>query len=245
MRSGSRRSPGDSRRPCRPGNWTGSPNVWDQYEALSRRSLGIGVIGLEQALAQQTGMLGDRVIANYRTALPSVRETQWRLAREALARAVSAAPSCATQSLAPVLRWTPAPDRRRGPQGAREDRRGAAGVHRRRHRVSRSRRAQAELAGPVSRTRSNVHLRAGGRRSRRRRARRRRSVSDIRPAIGRPRSLRTAIVPGPTRWRGRLERSPASRRNRNTSRGPRRRTGRRSTSTRKSSASPTSPARCG
>jgi Flp pilus assembly protein TadD len=38
-------------------------------------------------------MLGDRVIANYRTALPSVRETQWRLAREALARAVSAAPS--------------------------------------------------------------------------------------------------------------------------------------------------------
>ena len=71
----------------------GLGKVWDEYDALSRRSLGIGVIGLEQALAQQTGMLGDRVIANYRTALPSVRETQWRAAREALARAVSVVPS--------------------------------------------------------------------------------------------------------------------------------------------------------
>jgi tetratricopeptide (TPR) repeat protein len=68
--------------------------IWDQYETLSRRSLKIGVISLEQALAQHTGMLADRVIANYRNAaLPSVRETQWRLAREALARAVSAVPS--------------------------------------------------------------------------------------------------------------------------------------------------------
>jgi eukaryotic-like serine/threonine-protein kinase len=66
---------------------------WNQYEALSRRSLGIGVVGLEQALAQQTSVLGDRVIANYRTALPSVRETQWRLAREAFAHAVGAVPS--------------------------------------------------------------------------------------------------------------------------------------------------------
>jgi tetratricopeptide (TPR) repeat protein len=66
---------------------------WNQYDALSSRSLGFGVVGLGQALAQQTGVLGDRVIANYRTALPSVRETQWRLAREALAHAVSAVPS--------------------------------------------------------------------------------------------------------------------------------------------------------
>ena len=71
----------------------GLAEVWDQYEALSRRSLKIGVIGLEQALSRQTGMLGDRVIANYRTALPSVRETQWKLARQALAHAVSATPS--------------------------------------------------------------------------------------------------------------------------------------------------------
>jgi tetratricopeptide (TPR) repeat protein len=68
-------------------------SVWDQYEALNRRSLGIGVTGLERALTLQTGLLGDRIIANYRTALPTVRETQWRLAREALARAVSAAPT--------------------------------------------------------------------------------------------------------------------------------------------------------
>jgi tetratricopeptide (TPR) repeat protein len=68
-------------------------DAWDKYEALSRRSrLRIGVFALEQALALQTGTLGDRVISNYRTALPSVRETQWRLAREALAHAVSVAP---------------------------------------------------------------------------------------------------------------------------------------------------------
>jgi eukaryotic-like serine/threonine-protein kinase len=71
----------------------GLGKVWDQHDLLRRRSLGLGVIGLEQALAQQTAMLGDRVIANYRTALPSVRETQWRSAREALARAVSVVPS--------------------------------------------------------------------------------------------------------------------------------------------------------
>jgi serine/threonine protein kinase/tetratricopeptide (TPR) repeat protein len=71
----------------------GLADVWDQYEALSRRSLKIGVIGLERALAQQTGLLSERVIANYRTPRPSVRETQWRLARAALAHAVSAVPS--------------------------------------------------------------------------------------------------------------------------------------------------------
>jgi serine/threonine protein kinase len=71
----------------------GLADAWDQYDALSRRSLRIGVSGLEQALAQQTGIVGDRVIANYRTPLPSVRETQWRLARDAFARAVSVIPS--------------------------------------------------------------------------------------------------------------------------------------------------------
>jgi serine/threonine protein kinase len=71
----------------------GLAEVWDEHDALRSRSLGIGLIGLERALAQQTGTLGDRVIANYRTALPSVRETQWRSAREALARAVSVVPN--------------------------------------------------------------------------------------------------------------------------------------------------------
>jgi hypothetical protein len=71
----------------------GLADVWDQHDALRRRSMGIGLVGLERALAQQTGVLGDRVIANYRTPLPSVRETQWRSAREALARAVTVAPT--------------------------------------------------------------------------------------------------------------------------------------------------------
>ena len=69
----------------------GLANGWNQYEALSRRSLGVGIIGLEQALARQTGMLSDRVIANYRTALR--QRDAWRMAREALAQAVSVAPS--------------------------------------------------------------------------------------------------------------------------------------------------------
>ena len=60
--------------------------------------MGIGLAGLERALAQQTGVLGDRVIANYRTPLPSVREAQWRAAREALARAVSVVPSKALEA---------------------------------------------------------------------------------------------------------------------------------------------------
>jgi len=76
----------------------GIGEVWDQRDALRRRSLGIGVIGLEQALAQQTGILGDRVIANYRTPLPTVREAQWRSAREALARAISVVPRRALQA---------------------------------------------------------------------------------------------------------------------------------------------------
>jgi hypothetical protein len=71
----------------------GLAEEWDRYESLRRRSLGVGVLRLEQTLAQQTAMLGDRVIANYRTARPSVRETQWRLARDAYARAVAAVPT--------------------------------------------------------------------------------------------------------------------------------------------------------
>jgi tetratricopeptide (TPR) repeat protein len=67
--------------------------AWDDYESLNRRPFRTGLSRLEQALTQQTRVLSDAVIANYRTATPSVRETQWRLAREALAHAVNAAPS--------------------------------------------------------------------------------------------------------------------------------------------------------
>ena len=48
--------------------------------------------GLERALAKQTAIAADLVIANYRTPLPTVREAQWRMAREALAHAVSVRP---------------------------------------------------------------------------------------------------------------------------------------------------------
>jgi hypothetical protein len=80
----------------------GLADAWDEHDALRRRSMGIGVIGLERALARQTGVLGDRVFANYRTSLPSVREAQWRSAREALARAVRVVP---TAQLEAALRY--------------------------------------------------------------------------------------------------------------------------------------------
>jgi hypothetical protein len=47
---------------------------------------------LRTALASQTMVLADRVMANYRTPVPTVRENQWKAAREALARAVAVAP---------------------------------------------------------------------------------------------------------------------------------------------------------
>jgi tetratricopeptide (TPR) repeat protein len=68
-------------------------DVWSQYDRLSARSnFRIGIIGLERALVRQSATLADRVIANYRTPVPTVREPQWKMAREALARAASVAP---------------------------------------------------------------------------------------------------------------------------------------------------------
>jgi len=66
--------------------------TWRQYDLLRGRSLRFGVLGLERALAKQTAIAADLVIANYRTPLPTVREAQWRMAREALAHAVSVRP---------------------------------------------------------------------------------------------------------------------------------------------------------
>ena len=62
--------------------------AWLQYRELSDGSLGVGAAGLERALVRQTKMLTDRVFANYRTPSPSVREAQWRAARELLAYAL-------------------------------------------------------------------------------------------------------------------------------------------------------------
>jgi serine/threonine protein kinase len=67
-------------------------DAWSRYDALKARSLHIGVIALERALTNKTSTLADRVIANYLTPLPTVRETQWRMAREALEHALAAAP---------------------------------------------------------------------------------------------------------------------------------------------------------
>jgi tetratricopeptide (TPR) repeat protein len=67
--------------------------IWDQYDDLARRDyLGIATVGLRRSLIQRSAALADRIIANYRGSLPTVREAQWRSAREALARAVVAAP---------------------------------------------------------------------------------------------------------------------------------------------------------
>ncbi|HZB26891.1 MAG TPA: hypothetical protein VE379_12190, partial [Vicinamibacterales bacterium] len=67
--------------------------LWSEYDRLARRSyLGIAVGGLEHALKARTQELADRVIHNYRTPEPSVREAQWQAARNALRRAVRADP---------------------------------------------------------------------------------------------------------------------------------------------------------
>jgi tetratricopeptide (TPR) repeat protein len=67
--------------------------TWKEYEALARRSrLGWGTSRLERSLVQRTSALANRVINNYRMALPTVREAQWQSARDALARALTIAP---------------------------------------------------------------------------------------------------------------------------------------------------------
>ena len=67
--------------------------LWTQYDRLSQRSyLGIAVAGLERALEERTEELAQRVIENYRTPEPTVREAQWEAARNALRRALTVNP---------------------------------------------------------------------------------------------------------------------------------------------------------
>jgi tRNA A-37 threonylcarbamoyl transferase component Bud32 len=70
----------------------GLAEVWNQYDGLSGHSSNFGVIRLRRALVRQSETLAERVIGNYRTPVPTVREMQWKMAREALANAASAAP---------------------------------------------------------------------------------------------------------------------------------------------------------
>jgi eukaryotic-like serine/threonine-protein kinase len=68
--------------------------MWSEYDELSRRSmLNLGTGGLAIALTDQTQTLADRVIANYRAPMPTVREAQWLQVRSALVRALRVRPN--------------------------------------------------------------------------------------------------------------------------------------------------------
>jgi serine/threonine protein kinase len=68
--------------------------AWDRYNELSDRSyLRLAAIGLGRSLSDRSTVLAERVMANYRTSLPTVREAQWQAARDALARAVAFDPN--------------------------------------------------------------------------------------------------------------------------------------------------------
>ena len=67
------------------------PTAWGQYRDLEDRSqLHFGIHGLRESLVERTTVLADRVISNYRTPTPTVREAQWMEARDALSQALAA-----------------------------------------------------------------------------------------------------------------------------------------------------------
>lgn len=72
----------------------GFNSTWTEYTGLARRSYlgGIGVYDLRRALLRQSEVLAERVIANYRTPTPTVRETQWQNAAGALRHALTIEP---------------------------------------------------------------------------------------------------------------------------------------------------------
>jgi hypothetical protein len=79
-------------------------DAWDQLDDLSRRSrLNMGTARLERSLIQRTTTLADRLVANYRTVAPTVRENQWKAARDVLAHAVRGAPG--DEHLRALLRY--------------------------------------------------------------------------------------------------------------------------------------------
>jgi serine/threonine protein kinase/tetratricopeptide (TPR) repeat protein len=68
---------------------TGLQAAWDEYEALAEKSyFGGGVGSLGDRLVERTEELAERVFSSYRTPAPSVREAQWRAARDGLRRAL-------------------------------------------------------------------------------------------------------------------------------------------------------------
>lgn len=74
-------------------DFAGLADLWPRYESLAGWSpFGWGVARLETALTGQARVLSERVMANYRTPTPTVRENQWKAARDTLRRAVAVAP---------------------------------------------------------------------------------------------------------------------------------------------------------
>ncbi|HJZ74561.1 MAG TPA: protein kinase [Vicinamibacterales bacterium] len=71
----------------------GIGGLWERYHALGSRNLGLTTASLEDTLTRRTMILADRIIGNYRTPAPTVRETQWKMAREALAQALAVNPN--------------------------------------------------------------------------------------------------------------------------------------------------------
>jgi serine/threonine protein kinase len=70
----------------------GIGSIWERYHTLGARSLRLTTASLEEALTRRTILLGDRIIGNYRMPAPTVRETQWKMAREAFKQALAVNP---------------------------------------------------------------------------------------------------------------------------------------------------------
>jgi tetratricopeptide (TPR) repeat protein len=70
----------------------GIGRMWQTYHALGSQSLRLTTASLEDALMRRTVMLGNRIIGNYRMPAPIVRETQWKMAREAFKQALAVHP---------------------------------------------------------------------------------------------------------------------------------------------------------
>ncbi|ODS59176.1 MAG: hypothetical protein ABS36_01585 [Acidobacteria bacterium SCN 69-37] len=66
---------------------------WQAHAQLAGRSyLGFATYDLRRALVRQSQVLADRVIQNYRSPAPTVRETQWESAAGVLRHALTASP---------------------------------------------------------------------------------------------------------------------------------------------------------
>ena len=79
-------------------------SVWTEYAGLSQRSyLRLGILRLERVLENRVEALAEQVIANYRSALPTVRERQWRTAQRNLQQALVVSPG--NSSLKASLRY--------------------------------------------------------------------------------------------------------------------------------------------